>query len=361
MHLAAMLALGLGLPAAQTPPKPTPPSPPAALRVVWQHDLALPEGVPENSKGAPRLAAGDSFYFLNSEVLGLTAYAADDGHEAWTSGHVSPLPSVPFGKHVAIASQGAVIVLDQATGAVAWQVNVPGDPQALFAFGDRVGVVVGKEVLSWSGPGDPTRTNLGAEAATRVVVHKGVLYVGLAEPALLAADAATGTVRWRIPLPARPQSLTASDDLLYLGAEDTRIYFYRTTGDPKWVKRRLLVATRGDPAVDERFVYFTFQDNTIRAFDRKGGSERWSKELGSRPKSGPIVLGSTLAVALETGAVVELTPKSGQILVPAEPPGLAEARLQSVAVNADRSRLFTMATKKDDSRIIVAWGHPAAK
>lgn len=361
MLLAAVLAQGLALPAAQTPPKPAPASLAPALHVVWQHDLTLPEAVPENSKGAPRLSAGDSFYFLNSEVLGLTAYAADDGHEAWTSGHVSTLPSVPFGKHVAVASKGALIVLDQATGAVVWQVNVPGEPLSLFAFGDRVGVVVGKEILSWAGPGNPTRTSLGAEAATRVVVRKGVLYVGLAEPALLAADATTGAVRWRIPLPARPQTLAASDDLLYLGAEDTRIYFYRTTGDPKWVKRRLLVATRGDPAVDERFVYFTFQDNSIRAFDRKGGSEQWSKELGSRPKSGPMILGSTLAVALETGAIVELTPKTGQILVPTEPPGLAEARLQSVALNADRSRLFTMATKKDESRIIVAWGHPVAK
>jgi outer membrane protein assembly factor BamB len=254
-----------------------------------------------------------------------------------------------------------LVVLDQATGDVAWQVNVPGDPASLFALADRVGVVVGQEILTWSGPGEPTRTVLGSEAVTRVAAHNGVLYVGLAEPALLAADATTGAVRWRIPLPARPQSLTASDDLLYLSADDTRIYFYRTTGDPKWVKRRLLVATRGDPAVDDRFVYFTFQDNSVRAFDRKGGAEQWSKELGSRPKAGPMLLGPSVAVALETGAIIELTAKTGKAVAAATPTDLADARLQFVAVSADRTRLFTIGTSKDDSRIIATWGHPAPK
>jgi hypothetical protein len=70
-----------------------------------------------------------------------------------------------------------------------------------------------------------------------------------------------------------------------------------------------------------------------------------------------MILGSTLAVAVETGAVVELTAKTGKILVAPEPPDLADARLQFVAVSPDRSRLFTIGTKSDTVRIVGTWGH----
>ena len=72
-----------------------------------------------------------------------------------------------------------------------------------------------------------------------------------------------------------------------------------------------------------------------------------------------MILGATLAVALETGAVIELTPRTGTVLAAPTPPVLADARLQFVAVNTDRTRLLTIGTRKDDSRIIAAWGHSA--
>lgn len=353
--LAAFFAIAQAA-APEPPAKKSAPPLPDPLTPAWQHTLTLPEG----SKETPFLTAGQSMIFLNSAEMGLTAYAAEDGSPLWAATDRSKISVAAFGSRVAVASEAGLTVLSQADGTQAWGTGLPAMPSSLFGFGDRIGATVGQDLLTWSNPGDMRRTELGALPVTRVVFSDGTLYVGLAEPSLVAIDAGTGAIRWRVPLPAKPESLTVYGPLLYLGAEDS-IYFYSTSGEAKWDKRRRLVGTRGEPVVDDRFVYFALLDNTVRAFDRKGGAERWSTNIGARAKAGPMLIGPSVAVAVETGNVVEVLAADGKRRMPATAPKLTFERVQHVVATGDGTRIVTIATSSDDQRLLTAWARPKPK
>ena len=334
------------------------PALPDPLTPAWQHTLTLPE----DAKDTPFLAAGQSMIFLNGADLGVTAYDAKDGSPIWTATDRSAIAVAAFGTHVAVASEAGLTVLNQADGTQAWRTALPALPSSLFGFGDRVGAIIGRELLTWSNPNDLRRTALGALPVTRVVFSAGMLYVGLDEPSALAAiDAATGSVRWRVPLPAKPRSLAVSGDRLYLGADDSTLYFYSTAGESKWEKKRRLVATRGEPVVDDRFVYFTLLDNTVRAFDRKGGTEHWSANIGGRAKAGPMLMGPSVAVVVETGNVVEVLAATGKSRSPGAASKATDARVQDVAMTGDGTHIVTIATSGNGLRVLTAWARPASQ
>jgi hypothetical protein len=161
---------------------------------------------------------------------------------------------------------------------------------------------------------------------------------------------------WRLPLAAKPESLIVAGDRLYLSAANGHLYSYPTTGKTKtkWDYRK--VRAIGQPVADERHVYFTLLDNTVYAFDRSGGSERWHTQLADRPVTGPLLLADSLAVPLASGHVAEVR-KDGHIRQPATPPNLlASLTLQAAVVTADATRVLTVTTTQDLKRTLTAWG-----
>lgn len=336
-------------------PAPTPP-----FEILWQCPLPLPD----DAKLVPSLVVGDSFVFVASPDSGLTAHAPEDGHTVWSSALMPSLGPVLAGTRIATAANGALQVLSQRTGEPDWQSELEAGTAGIFAFADRFGAVAGTEMRAWLAAGSPAwRTSIGGIPVTPVVFRNGVLYVGLDEPSIVAIDGDTGTVRWKVRLPAKPESLAATDDRLYFGAADATLYSYRTSGkhDAAW-KFRLLRAI-GQPIVDDRKVYFALLDNTVRGFERMGGTQRWSRVLPSRPLTGPLQAGASLVIALTTGQVVELSAVDGKIPVPTTPAAPAtpaapqsSVRLQAAAAARDGSRLYTVTIAKDYTRTLTAWG-----
>lgn len=320
--------------------------------MLWQQPVLMPA----EAKLAPWLAVGEAFVFLASPDLGLTAYSPEDGRTMWGPMAVATSAPVVAGSNVAVVSNGVLDVRQQETSVPAWHVDV-GAAASLFALGDRFGVVVGQEIRVFGPNGTELwKANLGAAPVTPVVVRKGVLFVGLDAPSLVALDEATGVERWRIPLPAEPQSLAADDDQLYLGASDATVYAYLATGNPKPKWKFPLLRAVGQPIVDNRQVYFALLDNSVRALSRTGGTIRWSTVVTSRPSTGPIWMGTSLAVVLSTGFVEELAAKGGKAVRPATSGYKAEVTLQAAAASSDGTRLYTVTTTKDSLRFLTAWG-----
>ncbi len=356
--LAATVAVQLQAGAiAQSQTKVVPPPPPPGLEMLWQRPLPAYLG-----RMAPSLAIGGAFLFLASPEAGLTAYTPEDGRPVRWAKRFPSLPPVAVGLRVAVVSDGVLDVLSENSDKPAWQSDVAPDTTAIFAFGDRLGAIAGGELRTWEADGAPSwRAQLGGTPTTPFVVRDRLLFVGLDEPSLLAIDTATGAVRWRVRLPAKPESLAATDDRLYLGAANGTLYSYRTSGSarPAWAFR--LLRTIGQPVVDDRQVYFALLDNSVRAFARKGGSQRWSRVLPSRAMTGPFLLGTSVAVALDTGRVLDLAATDGRVRAPASPVTVPDVRLQAAAVARDGQRLYTVTTAKDFARTLTAWGRPTPK
>jgi hypothetical protein len=120
-----------------------------------------------------------------------------------------------------------------------------------------------------------------------------------------------------------------------------------------WRTRRA-VAAIGNPAIGERFAYVTLIDNTLRAFDRKGGSQRWSSPLESRPVAGPILIGETVIVPLAAGDLAQIPAATGAKPTPAqEPTSRASVRMDAMA--ASQSDLYAIVTGANGATTLVAW------
>lgn len=351
--VAATVAVSLVTVVGQEKPKPAaPPPPPPPAELLWQQTLTMP--------GVVRIAVAKSQVFLTSATSGLAACSTEDGRTLWTAPEHSPLPPVTLGTLVALVSEGALHVWNQDEGTHAWRADVDPAASMAFSFDDRFAVVSGVEIRTWRQTGTPDwRATLTGTPTTPFVVRNGLLFVGLDEPSLVAIDAATGAQKWRIPLRARPESLTATDDRLYLGAANATLYSYKTSGDrdPAWRFPHLPGAI-GDPVTDDRHVYFALLDNSLRAFDLDGGSQRWSRGVDSRPIGGPMLLGENPVVALSTGYLVELTARDGQVRAPAKPIKLPPVRLQTAGLSPDGTRVFTVTIASDSAQTLTAWGRP---
>lgn len=355
----AILALAAaGVAVAQKSSTPASAEPP--LAIIWR----LPLQVLGDRPQAPDLLAGDAVVVVARADAGLSAFAAKDGAALWSSPVVATVPPVLASETVVVAARGVLRGIATATGDGVWQAELDAGPSLLFAVADRVGAVIAGEMRVWDAAGTLVwRAKLGGTPVTPVVSRRGVLYAGLDEPSLVAVDAASGAIRWRVPLPAKPESLAATDDRLYLGASDGALYSLRVTGDagPAW--RYPLVRPIGQPLTDDRFVYFALLDNSVRAFDRNGGSQRWSRVVPfapSRPMTGPLDVGTSVAVVLTSGQVVELSRAAGTVLTPpAKSSGAApEAalRLQAAAASSAAQRIYTVTIAKDYTSTLTAWG-----
>jgi outer membrane protein assembly factor BamB len=181
----------------------------------------------------------------------------------------------------------------------------------------------------------------------------GLLVFGTDQPALIAVDASSGTVRWTIPLASKPRALAATVERIYFGGEDGKLYSYPTDGKSKpWVQNRILAI--GPAAVDAKAVYFALLDNSVRAFSANHGPEQWDQPVESRPVTGPMRFGENLAVALTDGRVVELETKKGKPVSPKTDAGPA-MRLLTAAVSSDGTRIYTVTIDGKKSLALVAW------
>jgi outer membrane protein assembly factor BamB len=357
---AGVIATGAVLSATLLAQTPTPPVPAPASAAASSWSSAWSRTV--DAPGSPRLAVGRSLIFLVGAEAGLTAYSPTDGARVWEAKLTSSLPPVTISDTVAVLTPTALVALDQQTGERRWQAAIDALPEQpwLHVSQDLIVATTGLDgttLRAWTTDGrEAWRANLQQAITTPLAAAGALFFVGTRAPAVTAIDAATGAIRWQVPLPAQPTSLIADGDRLFLAASDGALYSLRQTGDRKPAWRYRLLEAIGQPVAGERVVYFTLIDNTVRALDRNGGSQRWSRELPSRPAAGPLLVGADLLVPLTTGRVSHLLARDGALAPPPKTEvATARLRLLAVAAQSDDQAVYTLAAAGDDSRVLTSW------
>lgn len=319
------------------------------LAVSWQTEIEI--------SGLRHLAVGPRAILLAGSESGLTARAVDDGHVLWQIQKTTGIQPAVAGKLLAILSGDALEVLDQDTGELVWRAPLEGEDSTptVHAANELFLVIQGREIRAWRPDGAVAwRTTVTSAPVTRIVAGADSLVVGLQSAEVVALDPATGTVRSSAKLAARPTALTIADDQLFIPTADGRLYGYRLGQDLKRMWRYRAVSAIGEAVVGERFAYFALLDNTLRAFDRKGGSQRWSAPLDSRPIAGPVLLGENLLVPLAAGTLAQIPAATGTRPAPAsKPPGQPSVRMSAMAASQDG--LYAIVTGVNEVTTLVAW------
>lgn len=161
---------------------------------------------------------------------------------------------------VAASSHDSVaLALDAASGDEVWRTDLPGRPEhGPSVDGDDAVVPAGRTVA--------------------------------------ALDAATGETRWTRELSGVAGPPTVTGETVFVGASDGAGAAYalsRADGTVKW--RRSTGLVTGPPAVGDGTVVFADYTATVRAFDRRDGTERWSRRLdGDWIRAAPVVADGTV-------------------------------------------------------------------
>jgi outer membrane protein assembly factor BamB len=189
-----------------------------------------------------------------------------------------------------------------------------GGPNYLASTSPSVSVTVTSCGCDWpefrAGPDhlgtNPAETALGAETVNRLaplwsdtttgdvlsspVVSGGVVYVGTADGRILAADAATGAVRWTVPTGARTHASPAvAGGIVYEGSDDgTFRAIDALTGVVKWsIATGSVVDSSANVA--DGVVYFGGTNARIYAVDAQTGAIRWTALTGDSVHASPTV------------------------------------------------------------------------
>jgi outer membrane protein assembly factor BamB len=259
----------------------------------------------------PPVIAGDQLYLaLDSGVV--VAYRARDGAEVWRREIRAESPLATDGSRVFIAS-GETIHAINADGSSAWNAGAVGLTAPMLVHDGWV-IAAAKGQLSALRATDGSvvwRRAIG-EARERASIEGDNLYVPLEDGLLLALDLMTGADKWQRHLRGAPTEVLPFADRVYVGSADKYFYCLDTDdGDIAW-RVRIGAVLRGRPAADAERVYIVALDNLLRAFDRGNGALRWSpRAIPFRPTAGPVVIGSTVAVAGTTNEVRAFAAASG--------------------------------------------------
>ncbi|MFL5243917.1 MAG: PQQ-binding-like beta-propeller repeat protein [Gemmataceae bacterium] len=251
-----------------------------------------------------RLYIGEGFH--QDAECKLYCLDAATGTKHWdfpTKSHTESSPTVSEGKVFFGAGDDGIYCLDAVTGKEIWH------------FADNLHVdanptVAGKRLYCGSGVGD--------------------LYGALE---VFCLDTETGKPEWRLPveLPVWGQPVLAGDQL-FVGigngnfvASDAKpqgalVCLKASTGEVLWRFDDIGDGIHVRPAVDKRHVYFAARDGNCYCIERKEGTLRWKRGLGSPIVASPFLArcschacSTSLLVAASDGLVVCLEPTTGQV------------------------------------------------
>ena len=163
----------------------------------------------------------------------------------------------------------------------AWQVTLPFPPSAPAAM-DELRIYVpldGEHCVAINRDTGTTVWTVDIESAWPPLVHDGVVYLAASDE-LHALDAATGSHRWRVPLPRgamAPMTMTAAA-LIVLGPPDSVLAFKTSDGSLLWAKSLGGRSGRVSMAVNETGLYISLVDRMVRVAPADG-SIRWDRTL----------------------------------------------------------------------------------
>jgi outer membrane protein assembly factor BamB len=202
------------------------------------------------------------------------------------------------------AADDAIVAIDQRLGEAVWR-SALDEPLATplywdsgwllasTATGDLIAMRAADGRLVW-------RLPLGSPLAVAPAPSGERLYVAVRDGRLLALDLETGVGVWSFDLDEPVTGVLALPEQLLVGTRKNRLHSIALTrGRIRWTQRAG-ADIAGAPVADDRHVYFAALDNVLRALDRRNGHLRWSRNLPSRPASGPLQAGDLVLLPLVT-------------------------------------------------------------
>lgn len=270
------------------------------LRVRWTTDVGVPPSagpISDDARVYVPLASG-----------ALVALDADTGAQVWRVDALqTPLQPASDGDGLYVVADAALVALDAASGAERWRVPltaVVSAPLAARSGWIVVGLDTGEVLAVRAVDGSAVwRRTYPTSLVSRAVIHGDRLYLPGADGRVRAARIGDGTLVWEQPVGGAVLTIAPLGDRVYVGADDNFFYAlderqgrqlwrWRTGGDPI-----------GEATADGRNVFFSSLDTLVRALDRRNGAQRWRRPLPWRPRSGPLLVGTT---ALLSGVALDL-------------------------------------------------------
>lgn len=301
----------------------------------------------------------------------LVARSLETGDALW-SAPISPTATPATGDHLLfVPSKGRLSALDEATGIVKWQDEVPAPVSAPLWRAGWLIIAGDRELRAYRGA-DGTKLwtlPLPSAVANSPVIDGDLLFMSLEHEALVAVDITKPAVVWTVPLDATAGPLLAANGFVYFGGDDGNVYAYKQTrpSRPEWIYRAR-TGTLGAPVADAKHVYVALLNNTTRALDAHNGSMRWAIELPARPAHGMALAADMLVVPLLSGEIAVCTfrpppqrPVTRIVAFPKPPdapPGFFQ-RLESSVTKSDLGRVFLTTVSFQDERTLTALERPA--
>jgi len=135
------------------------------------------------------------------------------------------------------------------------------------------------------------------EVVQRPSIDGGRLFVALQAGRLLALDLESGERVWDRQMAASPTEPLAIGDRVYIGDDSKQFFCLKAQDGERDFVLNIGYRTLGRPDVDDAHLYITGVDNTLRAYDRVNGAQRWKQGVTFRPITGPLVIGPHVLIA----------------------------------------------------------------
>jgi outer membrane protein assembly factor BamB len=241
----------------------------------------------------------DRVYFVSGGAV--HALRLTDGAPAWTAENRAGVLTAAADLLVVREPTGIVWALDPRTGSARWKVasQIAGSVPATVDR-DRVLVVGDGIAVLEASSGRAVFTAAGEPKVTAPPTVSGALLVtGEADGSVRARDAATGAPRWTYATGGGALQAAALDDAgkrLFVGtAARGFVALHADKGSRDW-RWKVGADVPGAAAFAGDLVLFASNEAVLYGM-RRGGNLSWRAPLPSRPRSIPMVFGTSVLVA----------------------------------------------------------------
>lgn len=234
----------------------------------------------------------------------MLAHHAANGLEAWRVDLAATGPLAADDDVVIVPVEAGVHALAAKTGETRWALEIGTVTAPPLLRGGWLILAAGGNLLALAGAdGDEIWTKQTGLIGYAPAIDGATLYVSAADGRVLALDLESGSPRWETVAGTNPTQPFPFGDRVYLGVNGTHLLCLNTADGSEAWNFQIGAEIRGTASGDASHIYTASMDNLLRAFRRSSGARAWHKDLGYRPLSGPILIGSRLAVGGRTATM----------------------------------------------------------
>jgi outer membrane protein assembly factor BamB len=291
------------------------------LKLAWK---AITEVSPDNpsspavSDGVVYLASGDHMYAVDAATGTIKwRYPADTN----LSANVKTSPAVGDDLVYYGCSDGILYAITKDKGSLAWsfatKASIVSSPTIVdgilyFGSGDNhlyaLDARTGKPI--WHG-GFKVRD----EVTTSPAIDNGSIYFLSNDAFMYSIYTGSGAIKWSVRVGVIPMHISpvVGDGMVFLPA-DGRMRAYQTQSGVSTWSMKLPGDVTTVPAYSNGTLYFACNDNKLYALDVHGGW-KWKTpiDLHAPVHGSPIVMGKTLIIGANKGALVAIDTETGKI------------------------------------------------